>query len=101
MQQVLIDYLREFTLVYLDDIIVYSNSPEEYVQHLAHVFERLQEHALVLSRAECEFAKHDLQFLDLRIKDDTTIPATNHLRKDHKPCSAENTQRASKFSGFV
>lgn len=45
-QEVLTGYLSHFVLVYLDDIIVYSNGPEEHVYHLRLVFERLRQHGL-------------------------------------------------------
>lgn len=38
-QQMLVGYLREFDIIYLDDIIVYSDN---YEGHLAQVFEWLQ-----------------------------------------------------------
>ena len=33
-------------LVYLDDILVYSNNAEEHEAHLQRVFDRLHEHKL-------------------------------------------------------
>jgi hypothetical protein len=45
-QEVLPGYLRKFAMVYLDDIIVYSQSYEEHLKHLRLVFERLQANGL-------------------------------------------------------
>lgn len=80
-QQVLAGYLREFVHVYLDDIIVFSRSHEEHLEHLARVFERLQQHGLVLSQKKCQFAKRDLQYLGLHVYGETTSPTANHLRQ--------------------
>lgn len=46
MNQVLRDYLDNFIVVYLDDIVIYSSSLEEHSVHLRKVFTRLREHEL-------------------------------------------------------
>ena len=42
MNSVMLDYIDEFILVYLDDILVYSNNADEHELHLHKVFDRLQ-----------------------------------------------------------
>jgi hypothetical protein len=37
---------RDFVVVYLDDILVFSDSPEQHLQHLKRVLGRLREHKL-------------------------------------------------------
>ena len=39
-------YLGKFVLVYLDDILVFSRSPEEHAEHLRLVLQLLREHSL-------------------------------------------------------
>lgn len=39
-------YLRKFILVFFDDILVFSSSLEEHVEHLKIVFQQLQQHQL-------------------------------------------------------
>ena len=41
MNQVFKDYLDEFVLVFLDDILVYSKNEWEHEKHLRLIFERL------------------------------------------------------------
>ena len=48
MERVLQGMLYRFVLVYLDDIVVFSKTPEEHLGHLAQVFRRIQEHGLKL-----------------------------------------------------
>lgn len=87
--------------MYLDDIIVDDNLPEEHSQHLTRVFEHLQEHELVLSRAKCEFAKPDLRYPALRHTNQRRYndSTSQSLTSDRKPRPAENVQRASELSG--
>ncbi|KAI9176363.1 hypothetical protein LWI28_001838 [Acer negundo] len=46
MNDVLYEFLDKFVVVYLDDIVIYSNSLEEHVAHLRQAFSRLREHKL-------------------------------------------------------
>jgi hypothetical protein len=55
--------LGKFVAVYLDDILVYSRTPEEHVQHLRQVFEVLREHQFYCKPSKCQFAKAELKYL--------------------------------------
>jgi hypothetical protein len=46
MNNVFMDYLDKFVVVFIDDILIYSQSEEEHVGHLKMVLQRLQEHQL-------------------------------------------------------
>lgn len=50
-------------LVYLDDILVMSNTPEEHVQHLRRVLELMRAHKLFAKLSKCEFNRPELAFL--------------------------------------
>ena len=62
-QEVLLGYIEKFCVVYLDDIIVYSQTVEEHLQHLTLVFERLTIHGLTCSLPKCHFGKTKLAYL--------------------------------------
>jgi hypothetical protein len=44
MSSVFMDYLYKFVVVFIDDILIYSQSEEEHVNHLRMVLQRLREH---------------------------------------------------------
>ena len=46
MNSVMHGYIDDFVLVYLDDILVFSNNEDEHEPHLHKVFDRLREHKL-------------------------------------------------------
>ena len=60
-QAVMNDIFR-LVIVYLDDILVFSKSPEEHAEHLQLVLARLREHELYAKRAKCEFNQPELEF---------------------------------------
>jgi hypothetical protein len=55
MNNVFMDYLDKFVVVFIDDILIYSQSEEEHVDHLRKVLQRLREHQLYAKLSKCEF----------------------------------------------
>jgi hypothetical protein len=52
-----------FTIVYLDDILIFSKSPEEHLEHIRQVLDRLRSAQLYLKLTKCEFFKPEVRFL--------------------------------------
>ncbi|GBG84261.1 hypothetical protein CBR_g38232 [Chara braunii] len=52
--------LDRFVLMYLDDILVYSRSLDEHVEHLRTVLERLRQAKHKANRDKCKFARQEL-----------------------------------------
>jgi len=52
---VLYDYLNDFVVVYLDNILVCSDTFEEHLAHLRKVFIKLGEANLVIKLKKCKF----------------------------------------------
>ncbi|XP_075079357.1 uncharacterized protein LOC107827306 [Nicotiana tabacum] len=63
MNQVFREYIDEFVVVYLDDIVVYSQTLEEHLMHLRKVLARLREHELYAKLSKCSFAQKQIDFL--------------------------------------
>lgn len=56
-------YLNKFVLVYLDDILVFSKTPEEHLEHLRLVLTALREEELYAKPSKCHFNKSELKYL--------------------------------------
>lgn len=56
--------LRNYVLVFMDDILIYSETLEEHLQHLEKVFTILQENQLYVKLSKCSFAQQELEYLD-------------------------------------
>ncbi len=61
------EWLDDFVVIYIDDILVYSNFMEEHVEHLWRVFQRLRENKLYAKFEKCEFGVAEVDFLRHRI----------------------------------
>jgi hypothetical protein len=46
MNKVFMEYLDKFVVVFIDNILIYSNSKEEHEGHLCLILEKLREHKL-------------------------------------------------------
>ena len=55
MNRVFSQYLDKFVIVFIDDILVYSCSPEEHAEHLRTVLQILREHQLYAKFSKCQF----------------------------------------------
>ena len=67
MNGVLFDYFDAFVVVYLDDIVVYSQTLTEHEKHLRMVFQRLREHMFYVKPEKCEFTQEQISFLGYKI----------------------------------
>ena len=63
MNQIFRAYLRKFVLVFFDEILIYSMTLEEHLQHLDMVFSTLQQHKLYANRKKCSFGQNQVNYL--------------------------------------
>jgi hypothetical protein len=55
--------LRRCALVFFDDILIYSSSYEEHLQHLHEVLSLLAKDQWVVKLKKCHFAKQEIKYL--------------------------------------
>ena len=60
---VLAGYLDVLILVFLDDILMYSYTMEEHVEHLRKVFAALRKYRLFAKASECSIMVKEMEFL--------------------------------------
>src|SRR6185369_7928272 len=63
MDEVLRGHLWKFVMVYLDDVIIYSDTFEQHLEHLRVIFDRLEDAGLKLNPDKCSFVRKELEFL--------------------------------------
>lgn len=102
-QRLMDSVLRDlsFVFVYLDDILVASASAEEHLSHLRQVFQRLNNHGLIVNPAKCQFGVPVIDFLGHRISSQGAVPLPSKVQavaEFPRPTSVKSLQE---FLGMV
>ena len=63
MYRVFRDFLDQFVIVFIDDILVYSKNGEDHEGHLRQVLQRLRNHKLYAKFDKCKFWLSEVRFL--------------------------------------
>jgi hypothetical protein len=61
--------MRKFVLVFMDDILIYSKSLQEHVEHPNQVLSILKEHQLFLKFKKCVFPQNQIEYFGHIISD--------------------------------
>ena len=70
MNSVFMPELDKFVVVFIDDILIYSETTEEHEEHLRVVLSRLREHKLYAKFSKCEFWLKKVPFLGHVLSED-------------------------------
>jgi hypothetical protein len=63
MNDVFREYLDDFVMVYIEDILIFSRTAEDNLRHVKLILARLRQHQLFAKRSKCEFNRASLPFL--------------------------------------
>jgi hypothetical protein len=106
-QQFVNDTLREFLnvfcAVYIDDILIYSNSKKEHVEHVRKVLQKLHEAGLYVKAEKCEFCESQTTFLGFVIsKDGVSMDSVKvkAIRESETPTCVPDVQCFLGFANF-
>jgi hypothetical protein len=64
----------DFCFAYLDDSLVFSQSPEEHEEHLWTLFNHLQRYGMVINPAKCVFRALEVTFLGYKVSAKSSQP---------------------------
>ena len=67
MQEILLPYLWVFTLVYIDDVMVYSHTFEDHLKHVDQVLKVIADSGLTLSPPNCHLSYQSIIVLGHKV----------------------------------
>jgi len=62
MNDILREFFGKFVIVYIDDILIYSKTRKEHIQHVRQVFQKLSDNNLFLKLSKCFFLRRTMEF---------------------------------------
>ena len=90
-----------FTMTYLDDIIIFSDNELEHLEHLEIIFCRLKEAGLKMKCSKCGFFKCKIHYLGHLISADGIRPLPNKLDSIKHMPALKDTKEIKQFLGLT
>ena len=101
MNRILKPVLYESVLVYLDDIIVFSKTVDEHIEHIAAVFKILAENGLKLKAKKCDFFKTKIDYLGHVVSSEGVAPDEKKVQSILNYPEPRNQKEVSSFLGLA
>ena len=90
-----------YCLIYLDDVIVFSEMPEKHLQRMHVVFDHLQEHGLKLKPSKCDVFKSEINYLAHHVSWKGVLPLKKNLESIAQCPPPDTYTKVKSFVGLV
>lgn len=101
MQRCLSGQMVESTLVYLDDIIVFSPDFSTHLRHLEGVFQAMERYGLKLRPEKCQLLRQEVKFLGHRVSHQGVSPDPDKVSAVQEWQTPRTVRQVRSFLGFV
>ena len=101
MENCLGDLHLNWCIIYLDDIIIYSKTPEEHVRRLEAVFKKLSKAGLKLKPSKCEFFKSEITYLGHVVSNEGIATDPKKIKAIQLWPRPETVTQVRKFTGLT
>ena len=101
MQNCLGELNLTYCLIYLDDVIVFSDTPDEHLRRMCVVFDCLREHGLKLKPSKCEVFKSEINYLAHHVSWKGVLPLKKNLESITRCPPPDTYTKVKSFMGLV
>ncbi|KAG7307830.1 hypothetical protein JYU34_006426 [Plutella xylostella] len=91
----------DFTFGYIDDILVFSRSPEQHKDHLRQVFERLKKYGMLVNTRKCVFGQPEVTFLGFKVSAAGTTPLEEKVQAIQEFPVPKTVKELRRFLGVL
>ncbi len=98
---VLRDMVDQFIYVYLDDILIFSSSLQEHVQHVRRVLQRLLENGLFVKAEKCAFHAQWVPFLGFIVSPEAVRMDPDKVKAVVSWPTPDSRKALQRFLGFA
>ncbi|QED42829.1 enzymatic polyprotein [Silene caulimovirus A] len=100
--QTALNEFSSFCCVYVDDILVFSNTEDEHYLHVLRVLKKCEQLGIILSKKKAQLFKEKINFLGLEIDQGTHCPQHHILEHIKKfPDRIEDKKQLQRFLGIL
>ena len=90
------------SVVYIDDILIFSQSRSEHLRHLQLIFQKLSHHSYHARLAKCEFLKDEVEFLGHTLNSNGIATAPDKVKALREwPVPFSSAAQTKSFLGLV
>ena len=101
MQNCLGELNLTYCLIYLDDVIVFSDTPDEHLWRMCVVFDHLRKHGLKLKPSKCEVFKSEINYLAHHVSQKGVLPSKKNLELITQCPPPDTYTKVKSFVGLV
>ena len=94
-------YSLNFTLAYLDDIIILNETAEQHLKHIQIVLNRLSQTKLKLKKSKCAFFKKELHYLGHLLTTDGVKHQLEKIKAISEMKPPKNQKGVREFLGMI
>src|ERR1700734_312778 len=101
MNDIFSDLLDITVIVYLDDILIYSDNPADHKKHVKEVLRRLRKHGLYTRADKCEFGVDHVEYLGYILSKDGLSMAADKVKTIQEWPEPRKVKNIQSFLGFA
>ena len=95
------DELDAFVLVYLDDILIFSQTLQEHIRHIRQALEKLREAKLYARLHKCSFFQDQVEYLGFDVSAQGVSPSPAKVRAIVEWPRPQNVKDVRSFLGLA
>src|SRR5881394_1764690 len=101
MNEIFHDILDVYVIVYLDDILIFSNNTKDHLRHVKEVLSRLRKHSLYCNLDKCEFSKTEVEYLGVIANGEGVRANPKKITEAVDWAPPKSVKGVQEFLGFV
>lgn len=91
----------DFCYGYIDDILVFSSSPELHQEHLRQLFERLKQYGILINTSKCKLGQSEVTFLGYQVSATGTKPLETKVEAIQNFATPKTVKELQRFLGML
>ncbi|KAE8983069.1 hypothetical protein PR001_g23554 [Phytophthora rubi] len=90
-----------FVIVYLDDILIFSENEKDHLEHLRIVFKRLREYEVTLNASKCHILRDSVDYLGFTLTPNGIQPQAKEVEAIQQIAEPRNKKELRRLLGMI